>query len=139
MVTENNMLWTFKESEKKPHLKAQVKTEKKFGIKDENYVLCRNCGNTITHPERIVSVNGQYQHTFTNPAGVIYDIVCFSSASGCTVYGDPTMEHTWFHGFSWCYSLCSSCLVHLGWYYQNEDETFFGLILERIVESARTH
>jgi hypothetical protein len=133
------MLRTLKSSEKKPSLKATVKTEKKFGLQEGNYVLCSNCGNIITRPEHIVAVNGHCQHTFTNPAGFVYDIVCFSSASGCIAHGDFTLEHTWFQGFSWCYTLCANCLVHLGWFYQNAEENFFGLILDRIVETTKTH
>lgn len=116
-----------------------IKSEKRFfSMGDGHYIICRNCGNTITTAEHIVTVNGEHIHTFTNPAGVLYQIGCFSSADGCIVHGEPTLEHTWFDGFRWSFSICSSCLVHLGWYYQRNDEGFFGLILDRL-DTARIH
>jgi hypothetical protein len=93
----------------------------------------------VTAPERIITVNGQHQHTFTNPAGLTYEIGCFSLAEGCVVHGEPTLEHTWFDGFSWNFSVCSSCLLHLGWFFQRGKESFFGLIIDRLADSAQTH
>jgi hypothetical protein len=135
-VFQNCQGWVLKSSDKKQITGVKIKTEKKFGLKEGHFIVCRNCGNTITTPERMISVNEQHIHTFTNPAGITYDIGCFSSASGCIVYGQPTLEHTWFEGFSWSLSLCSHCLVHLGWYYQSENENFFGLIMDQLADST---
>ena len=47
--------------------------------------------------------------------------------------GEYTMERTWFSGYAWSYSICSSCYRHLGWHYsgpQNSD--FHGLILDNL-------
>jgi hypothetical protein len=132
-------LWTLKSPDKKPSSGIKIKTEKKFGLREENCIVCINCGNIITSPECIILVNGHHTHTFSNPEGFIYDIGCFSLAEGCVVYGEPTLDHTWFDGFSWSFSTCSSCLVHLGWYYERKDEIFFGLILDLLAGSTTTH
>lgn len=122
--------WSLKESDKTPVSKARIKTEKKFGLREEQYILCKQCSTVITSPEYMISVNDFHRHTFFNPAGITYQIGCFSSAGGCIVHGTPTLEHTWFAGFRWNFALCSGCLSHLGWYYQNGSESFFGLILD---------
>lgn len=132
-------VWCLKTSGDKLSSGVSVKSEKKFGLKEEHTIICRNCGNTITTSDSIVSVNGNHRHTFINPAGMTFQIVCFSSADGCIVYGDPTLEHTWFEGFIWNYCICSRCHIHLGWFYRNDDDTFFGLILDLLQDITKTH
>jgi len=113
--------------------KVRIKIEKRFGLKEGQLVLCKNCRNMITLPVHNITVNGEYIHEFTNPAGATYRISCFRSASGCIVHGMPVMDHTWFEGFSWSFSLCSNCFTHLGWYYKSDNQSFFGLILDRLL------
>ncbi len=138
-ILQNRQLLDLKASGKKQVPGVRIKTEKKFGLDEGQFIHCKNCGNAITTPECFITVNGQHTYTFTNPEGFTYDIGCFSGAEGCIVYGDPTLEHTWFEGFSWTFSICSSCLIHLGWFYQSGNESFFGLILGRLVDSSKTH
>lgn len=138
-ILKNKQLWAFASSKKKPTAGAKIKTEKKFGLKAGNLILCRNCGNTITTPEHIIAVNEEHIHTFTSPEEIIYHIGCFSSADGCVTYGDPSPKFTWFEGFSWNFSICSKCLIHLGWYYQRGKESFFSLIVDRLMDTTQTH
>jgi len=116
--------------------KAKIKSEKKFGIKEDRFILCRNCNNKITSPHYVITVNGHHRHTFINPAGITYQIGCFSKADGCLTIGEPTIEYTWFEGFKWNYSLCGKCYIHLGWFYQGNSEKFYGLILEMLKDSS---
>ncbi len=131
----------FKPSYKKQIKWTGIKTHEEFHfeLKEDDYILCRNCRYKITSIENIIAVNGQHKHTFTNPAGITYEIGCFSSAEGCLIYGNHTTDFTWFKGFSWCYSLCSNCFFHLGWHYQSSERHFFGLILDNLIENIRTH
>jgi hypothetical protein len=117
----------------------KVKTEKRFELKEGHSILCRNCGHTVTSTESIITVNGRHQHTFINPSGITYQIGCFSSADGCLVHGEPTLEFTWFEGLSWSFSICSNCFIHLGWYYQGGEENFFGLITDLLKNTFSTH
>lgn len=117
----------------KQTVKVRIKSEKRFGLKEGQVILCKNCKNIVTFPAHNITVNGEYIHKFTNPEGVTYQISCFSSANGCIIHGIPTMDHTWFDGFSWSLSLCSNCFTHLGWYYKCKDQSFFGLILDRLL------
>ena len=135
----DSFLCALKSSKNSPSSHIEIKTEKKFGLGEDHFIVCRNCGNRITTPERIISVNGEHTHTFTNPEGFTYDIGCFSVAEGCDVYGEPTREHTWFHGFTWRFCVCSGCLMHLGWNYEREGESFFGLILDLLADTSATH
>lgn len=82
-----------------------------------------------------MEINKKHQHTFFNPAGLLFEISCFKDARGCIVAGDPTSEFSWFSGFAWQYATCNQCLTHLGWYYKSSSETgFFGLIVNRLID-----
>ena len=50
--------------------------------------------------------------------------------------GEPTREHTWFTGFAWRIALCAQCQAHLGWRFQNENEYFHGLIINRLTSTG---
>jgi hypothetical protein len=101
----------------------------------EKAYICRFCGRVIALPADTIAVDGSHRHTFTNPAGVIYEIGCFSSARGCRVTGGPTLEFTWFSGYSWSFALCSGCGNHMGWYYQKEGSGFYGLVAAYLAEN----
>ena len=97
-------------------------------------ILCRVCHNFITSFEQKIQINGTHYHIFRNPTGLVFEIGCFSSANGCVNYGSPTLEYTWFNGFTWRYALCSQCHLHLGWFYQSSTSCFYGLILSSLLE-----
>ncbi len=134
---ENFSLWELKRSSSinvgliniKPALDPEEKSKR------GHFIICRLCSAAITLPKNIIEVNGKHRHTFTNPAGNVFTIGCFSIADGCMSYGEPTAEYTWFSGFNWCYALCSACYSHLGWHYESIDNGFYGLILDKLIEN----
>lgn len=128
-----------KSSKEGPQFAAAEEREHELLSEMEPFILCRICGNRITTLDAIIRMNGRHRHTCTNPAGVTFEIGCFSSASGCLIHGVPTYEYTWFEGYMWSLAFCSRCTMHLGWYYQSGEEGFFGLILDRLRESTLTH
>ena len=109
---------------------TQLWKEKK---KKKEFILCRSCSHIITSFDRKIEIDGQHAHTFTNPAGIVYRIGCFSEASGCFNFGEPTEEFTWFPGFAWSYANCLKCFMHLGWFFQSGDRHFYGLILNHLI------
>jgi hypothetical protein len=99
-------------------------------------LLCRACGAAITNRNASIQVEGKHEHTFFNPAGVLFEIGCFSLAPGCVVAGVPTSEFAWFRNYLWQYASCSGCGVHLGWYFASAPgSAFYGLIVNRLVEN----
>jgi hypothetical protein len=81
-------------------------------------------------------VQGSHRHTFANPYGAVFDIGCFSSARGFAYVGHFSAEFTWFKGFKWKSVVCALCMSHLGWLFlSGEGKGFYGLILERLIES----
>jgi len=107
-------------------------TRKRDKIEKDPYIFCRDCGFLITSEDAVISIAGNHRHTFKNPAGIVFEIGCFSSAPGCINMGEPTLEFTWFPGYRWTYSVCGKCLSHLGWFFQSGDSQFYGLILNRL-------
>ena len=137
-VLDNHLL-SLKPPKNKPSDEVVIKSEKKFGIVEGQQILCENCGNIITGPEQIITVNDHHRHTFLNPEGLVFQVGCFSHADGCLIDDQPALENTWFTGFTWSISICSNCMVHIGWFYQKDDTHFFSLILDRLVDSTSTH
>ena len=101
---------------------------------EKKKILCKVCHHLITFSDQKIPVNGTHHHIFHNPAGLVFEIGCFSLATGCVNYGTPTLEYTWFNGFTWRYALCSHCHLHLGWFYQSSASCFYGLILSNLLE-----
>lgn len=103
----------------------------------EEKILCRACQQLITSPSERIEIAGSHEHTFANPAGIMYQIGCFKRAVGCGFVGPATPEWSWFKGFSWQVVVCSTCLTHLGWYYTSAgQQDFYGLILSRLVQAG---
>lgn len=110
-------------------------------ISTEELIVCAHCHTAITHQVHKIQVLQNHQHCFTNPAGIIYNVRCFSEALGCLILGEPALSDSWFSGFSWQIVYCDCCGEHLGWYYQgimeaNARQYFYGLIGNRIKDSV---
>ena len=97
-------------------------------------VLCRECSAQITTKDQKIAVHGSHEHTFFNPAGIVFEVGCFRTAPGCLVAGEATDEFTWFAGHLWRFALCGQCQVHLGWFFEGPGSSFFGLILPKLAE-----
>ena len=108
--------------------------EAKSEEKREQVYFCRTCGNSITSRKYSFDMEGRHLHTFMNPSGLIFQIACFSHASGCHIFGNYTGEFTWFSGYDWSVVLCRVCGKHLGWHYSSGENGFFGLIMENLAE-----
>ncbi len=104
-----------------------VETEK------EPLLLCATCSNIVTSRNQAIKINGSHEHAFFNPSGIAYEVGCFSRAPGVFTEGDPTFEFSWFDGFAWKTGRCTACLNHLGWFFTNTDNSFFGLIKTKLI------
>jgi len=102
------------------------------GEGEERAVRCGSCGAEITSERAVTEVQGKADHTFFNPAGVIFEIRCYSAAPGCEVLGQPTTEFSWFPGYAWSYALCGACGDHLGWQFEGGGPAFLGLIRSKL-------
>lgn len=102
---------------------------------DETPLICSHCSSAITTDREAVTVNGQHEHAFFNPAGIAFEIRCFRRAPGCRIQGKPTTEFSWFQGYSWQFAHCNNCLLQLGWFFQStrQQKTFFGLMSSKII------
>ena len=99
---------------------------------DKGYIYCGICSNVIGRKDDRMEVEGSFQHRLTNPAGITFDLGCFRDALGSTLSGERQAADSWFPGFLWRYAACAECSEHLGWYFDNADAFFYGLILDRI-------
>jgi hypothetical protein len=129
------------ELKKTPHSDIKVDflnlaKKKEKDTNEENFLLCKICAHIVTSLSYRVSENGHHTHIFSNPQGIVFEIGCFSSAQGCKNISKPTLEYTWFPGYSWSISVCANCEAHLGWFYQSHDTSFYGLILDNLIDSG---
>jgi hypothetical protein len=108
--------------------------EQQQGLARGERILCRQCLQLITSTAERIEIGGGHQHTFANPAGLLFQIGCFRRAQGCAAAGQPEAEWSWFQGYSWQVVLCSSCATHMGWLYTGSGDSFYGLILHRLLQ-----
>lgn len=102
---------------------------------DGDFLLCANCLNLVTSRRAAMTVDGSHQHTFANPSGMVYTIGCFRWAPGCGVVGEASAEFSWFSGFLWRVAVCTACRCHLGWRFLSCESSFYGLIMDHLVEA----
>jgi len=110
------------------------KEEDKEDIRPIDAICCKTCGGVVTGRDQKISVNGSHAHTFFNPAGIVYELGCFSTAPGCRRAGEATADFTWFAGYVWRFAICRRCGSHLGWYFERGTQSFAGLILAKLIE-----
>lgn len=103
-------------------------------LEKESCLVCVLCRTYITSTRERIEINQSHVHTFLNPGGLVFRIGCFSHAPGCFVYGEGVSEHSWFREYLWYYALCPVCNNHLGWFYSTGGSSFYGLILDHLVE-----
>ncbi|SDL10713.1 hypothetical protein SAMN05660337_2105 [Maridesulfovibrio ferrireducens] len=105
--------------------------------KYEQFIICKECEHKLTKPTFAIQVNDSHEHSFFNPHGYVFQLRCFSNASGCLTEGPPSSEFTWFSGYSWQITFCGKCFSHLGWKFTSDSNSFFGLIKDKIKNSAK--
>ena len=103
--------------------------------KVERAVRCGRCDHALTSEREKIEVAGRHAHTFMNPSGVIFHIVCYREVPGATIEGPHEKETSWFPDTAWQYANCERCRGQIGWAYVNLEggERFFGLIEDVIV------
>ena len=121
-----NQYW-FKKSDYQTETLKETVDKEETKKEDNKKLYCINCKTQITELDNVITINGSHTHTFSNPAGFVYTIGCFSSAVSCTVVGELTEEHTWFLGYKWKIVMCQSCQLQLGWLFTNSD-SFYAFI-----------
>lgn len=99
---------------------------------EEEAIVCAECGHEITNHRHKMSKGGGFEHSFANPAGIVFQIGCFEEAPGVGAMGEESSEFSWFEGYTWQVVICRGCMTHLGWQYWSEGDTFYGLILPRL-------
>lgn len=102
----------------------------------KDFVFCATCSHVIARRSDQIEVHGSFSHYFTNPYGVEFHVGCFSDALGCAIAGRREAADTWFPGFHWRLASCEECRHHLGWYFDNADAYFYGLVLDYIQDDA---
>ena len=95
----------------------------------EKSIRCKSCNFDITEKSFAIQ---PHEHTFRNPAGYSYHVLCFSDAQGAAEAGSPTDEASWFPGHVWTFAICKNCNNHLGWWYSGK-KRFVGLIAQRLI------
>lgn len=104
---------------------------------DTHWYICSQCGQRIAQYEARTTVGGQHRHVFSNPSGIVFEIACFSTAKGYAFSGGYSTDFAWFAGYAWRITICSRCMIHLGWVFSSSDGGhFFGFITDRVVAES---
>lgn len=109
--------------------RPSIEPEEKTRVESQKSVRCKSCGYEITDQALAIE---PHEHTFRNPGGYSFHILCYSDAPGAADAGEPTTEASWFAGYNWTFAICKQCHIHLGWWYNGSDR-FAGLIATRLM------
>ncbi len=101
----------------------------------EDWLVCRTCSQPVARTRDRIAVNGRYRHNLFNPAGILFEVECFTAAPGCRFEGEFTEAFTWFPGYAWRFALCAGCGTHLGWEFRDRTSGFAGLIVTELSPS----
>ena len=101
----------------------------------ERVVRCASCDATVAKEKDAIEVFGAHEHDRMNPGGYLFRLACFARADGTASVGERSTEFPWFPHHTWTIAVCSTCIAHLGWQFQREGTTFYGLIVDRISRS----
>ena len=134
MEKVNNSIHCFRADREAEQSRPEIEDVTEKEVERQDPLFCKACGQVITTRGQRLAIAGSHMHTFFNPAGIVFEIGCFKSATGCIVAGTATDEFTWFAGYLWRFASCRQCTAHLGWYYEMGDHAFFGLILPSLTE-----
>ncbi len=118
--------------ERERHYDAEVTNEDDESPGKHPVLVCKACGHPITSEDQRIHIAGAHLHTFFNPAGIVFELGCFSRAPGCSVLGEASSEFSWFAGYLWRIVLCGRCGTHLGWNFHSGDSSFYGLIYKNM-------
>ncbi len=100
---------------------------------EEKVLRCNACDAPIARERDRVERCGGHTHDRVNPAGFAFRIACFARADGARPVGEESDEFPWFPRHRWQVVVCGSCLVHLGWRFDNGMVAgFYGLDLARL-------
>jgi hypothetical protein len=107
---------------------------------DQDWWVCRTCRNPIARRSARFDPGGGPQ-VFSNPHGVVFEIVTVQGAQGLLDVGPASTEFSWFSQHAWRVVCCSRCLTHLGWHYTlvgtGSPPSFYGLIVAELAEETR--
>jgi len=117
-----------------PELVRQDQAEERADRRQS--LRCAHCGHVITHRDEAITVSGSHEHSFVNPAGLLFTVRLFCRASGCRFHGRPSPQFSWFPGYLWRIALCGGCGGHLGWLFQGAADEFVALIAAAIKEGG---
>lgn len=106
-----------------------IELDDETDMQTQKTVRCKSCEHVITDPTLAVQ---PHEHTFRNPGGYSFHVLCYSDAPGASEVGEATTEASWFPDYAWTFAVCGQCHIHLGWWYSGPDR-FAGLIATRLI------
>ncbi|MEW5852108.1 MAG: cereblon family protein [Myxococcota bacterium] len=104
---------------------------------DTSYV-CARCGAFLARRSDQLTVDGKTLHERVNPVGFPHRFMTLTRCEAASPIDEPTTDFTWFEGCAWQVVLCAGCRVHLGWHFQGEGRSFWGVLVERMKEVSAT-
>jgi cereblon len=84
---------------------------------------------------------GDSAQVYINAFGYLHEIITVRRAQGLRFDGEPTLEFTWFQGYTWQIASCAACRSHIGWRFEAVSEgaalrSFYGLRHSAIVRTT---
>lgn len=84
--------------------------------RQESTIRCAVCSSQVSHEKHVFGMTADGpMSTFSNPGGIIHELLTVRAAWAVMDEGTPTDAFTWFPGYAWTVLYCWRCYNHLGW------------------------
>lgn len=112
-------------------------------LKAFNLIKCRICKSLIAkRSDMVVMSNDGPLGAYVNPHGFVHETITVGKATGLALDGGPSMDYSWFPGYSWTMASCAECESSIGWLFRAtrknlRPRSFWGIRSSQIADDTQ--
>lgn len=111
----------------------------------ENFdlVRCKHCQTVIgKRSDMLVMSSDGPLGAYVNPGGYVHEVITLHETNGLALSGSPVKEYSWFPGYAWTITNCSTCERQMGWLFtatnkQLRPRSFWGIRCSQVADNTR--
>ncbi|PIA42730.1 hypothetical protein AQUCO_02000293v1 [Aquilegia coerulea] len=107
-------------------------------------VRCKTCQTIIAkRSDMLVMSSDGPLGAFVNPHGYVHEIMTLYKANGLALIGNPDKQYSWFPGYAWTITICTTCESQLGWLFtatkrKLKPRSFWGIRSSQVADDLST-
>ncbi|OVA12447.1 Peptidase S16 [Macleaya cordata] len=106
-------------------------------------VRCKTCQSVIARrSDTLVMSSDGPLGAYVNPHGFVHEVMTLYKANGLALIGRPVEEYSWFPGYAWTITTCSTCESQMGWLFTATNKnlkprSFWGIRSSQVADDLR--